>query len=255
MKEFNSPFDFIKTETKFSFFRNDAPNKNALVLCGHIRTLFDNWDYFDKIINTYSCDLYIETWEKYGFWSNVMEDNGYNEETDLIDAEKIKQKTNCKYLNIEVDLDFRNYFKERVKKFEGHKFDYVRTKNILAQWYKRRQVIDYINNLYKYETIILTRPDLRILGWSNLRIGGDNLQISTAVSSNMFGDTLFIGNQENITTLTRLDLHAEEIINDTKMDGHIILKWWVEKSIKKEKYELVSYETSLYNTPKGYCAL
>jgi len=232
--------------------------KVALVLVGHIRTLQSNWGHFKKIIDKHSCDVYIETWEKYGFWKDAVDsttftsanDKGFDEESDLINEQKIRKLTNPVYLNIDNFDDYNKFFNDESLKFEDKKWHFLRPKNLLTQWYKRNKIMNVINESgIEYDKVILTRPDLRIS--SEINLNEDKLQVSSNYSPNGYGDVLFIGTLNQINDLVDLNNNFENI--NSKLEGHATLRWWIKE--KGISHKTVFQQLELFNTPGGYCKI
>ena len=84
--------------------------KTALILSGHLRTFEYNVNEFNQIVDDYNADVFIETWEKLGFWTDKdfgkKNDLGFEDISDDVTQDDVKNIKNLKYVNIDI---YENY--------------------------------------------------------------------------------------------------------------------------------------------------
>ena len=68
--------------------------KTALILSGHLRTFEYNVNEFNQIVDDYNADVFIETWEKLGFWTDKdfgkKNDLGFEDISDDVTQDDVK---------------------------------------------------------------------------------------------------------------------------------------------------------------------
>lgn len=229
--------------------------KTALILSGHLRTFEYNVNEFNQIVDDYNADVFIETWEKLGFWTDKdfgkKNDLGFEDISDDVTQDDVKNIKNLKYVNIDIYENYKDKILNESLIYETSKIEYVRVPNIISQWYKRWKILNYIKENYIYDFLILTRPDVNLLLSNNINM--DVMTLSNAYTSHDgFADILFIGPTNYIMAMGELYPRMSECIKDNVIfSGHSIVKWWIEKN--SIPYMINSYNLKLINTPGGYC--
>ena len=190
--------------------------------------------------------------------------DGFNKETDKVNLEKlkIKLKDKIKYINIDDYSDYEDFLKKEALLFENTKVIYnsqpggsSRPLNLISQWYKRWKGFNALKTFStEYDKVVLTRFDLRL--FNILNMNNDKMEISNLYNDETRGysDIFFSGSFDQIRDMVDVYPHLSEMIEDNvEFCGHSLMKWWLLK--KQIPFDVKSYKMSLFNTPKGYCAL
>ncbi|MBW2998002.1 hypothetical protein KY321_00550 [Candidatus Woesearchaeota archaeon] len=231
--------------------------KLALLLTGHLRTFYSNYDYFKRsFFDKFNTDVYLDIWDTYGYWDDNNE-MGFNKETAKVNIQDLKDKLG----NSLVSLRYENYnlrkkeLEEKAKQFEPYKVIYpnggfARPINVVSMWYKRYSVVQELKD--GYDRVILTRPDLQIPFTPNLKSPDLILCNSYNDSLRGYSDVFFSGSKSQIIKLANVYPYMEEMIEDgQEFCGHTLMKWWLNKS--RISFKVEKYKFTLYNTPGGYC--
>jgi len=231
--------------------------KIALLLSGHYRTFERNYESLKKyLLNLYDIDIFIYTWDDYGFWTPDENESGGVYKTINISPDFIRNVVKPKKYKIEKMEDHLQTIKDLSKKVINKRYHFVRPINITGLWYTLHQCdllrreYEKENNL-EYDIIIRGRFDILYSKPINI---DRTFTICTDVWGPLrdegYGDVFFYGSNEDMTIITNMILHFDEV-GQIPFDSHSAFRYWVNKHIMN----ITSREFSItvYNTPGGTC--
>lgn len=181
--------------------------KIALILSGHMRGYKNTLSTFkSELLNKYGVDVFISTWNTYGWWTadNIKL---INDESSEIDINEINHSYGPKI--IKVDKYFDDKFDERFQ-IESLLFQpflkdkRIRIINTLSMYYKFQDSLrlfeSFVNeNKSQYNIVIKTRPDVYLPQIpSNLIENKIYTDYGRGIGGGGTGDIFLMGTQEQM---------------------------------------------------------
>jgi len=230
--------------------------KVALLLPGHYRLFEKIYDSLKKhFLDLYDVDIFIWTWDDYGYWTPNDEHPGGVFPTEKINSDFIINVVKPKLYRIENLKEHTPKINEHMKFIKEKRYHFNRPFNQTSMMYSlnncdllRRQ---YENeNNFKYDIIVRGRFDLELT--SPLQLSS-NFTICTDMwglpREEGYSDAFFFGNNEHMTKILDILLHLEEIGSKIPFDSHSAFRYWVDKHIGAFQYRDFGFK--IWNTPGG----
>jgi len=229
--------------------------KVAVLLPGHYRMFEKVYNSIKKnLIDLHDTDIFIYTWDTYGFWTpNDDHKNGVFP-TENINSDFISNIVKPKLYKIENLEEHRDKIIEYVKLIKQKRYHFVRPFNIASMWYSLhncdllRRKYEKENN-FKYDIIVRARLDAELT---------KPIELSTnfTICSDMWGepreegysDAFFFGNNKQMTQILDMLLYFEEI-GKIPFDSHAAFRYWVDKHIGQFNWR--DFGLNIWNTPGG----
>lgn len=231
--------------------------KVALLLSGHYRTFEQNYASLKQnLLDLYDIDIFMYTWDDYGFWTPDENDTGGVYKTIKFSSDFITKIVKPKKYKIEKMDDHLQIIKDLSMKVKNKRYHFVRPINITGLWYSLhncdllRREYEKENNL-KYDVIIRGRFDIF---YSKPVIIDKTFTICTDVWGELrdegYGDVFYYGPNEDMTKITDMILNFDEI-GQIPFDSHAAFRYWANKHLTNIQSR--DFGITLYNTPGGTC--
>lgn len=232
--------------------------KVGLILSGHMRGYRNTFDSFkNELIDKYDVDVFISTWNTYGWWTadNIKL---INHESSEIDINEINHLYGPKI--IKVDKYFDDKFDERFQ-IESLLFQpflkdkRIRIINTLSMYYKFQDSLrlfeDFVSeNKSQYDIVIKTRPDVYLPQIpSKLLENKIYTDHGRGIAGGGTGDIFLMGTQEQILKLNSIYDSLELVVKQTDFFcPHRIMEKYL--SINNIQYAEIS-NLRLHNARNG----
>jgi hypothetical protein len=229
--------------------------KVAVILTGHMRCWRDVLPHFkEKVIDRYSPDVFIHTWNEEGWWIPGYTQNvkGYFEETPKVTYDDMKNFAPTSVV-IEDWGDYNSLFEQRGTKYENFAH---RPKNILSMFYKLHAGVQLMENHISktgelYDLVIRMRPDM--IFNQELPEFDSNIFYTLAHRNHLgngTGDMIQVGNQFNMILFSKISCYLNNIYNVTNLlCPHMLSQQWI--TDVRLPWKEFHISKTLQHTPRG----
>lgn len=231
--------------------------KNALLICGQLRTFYDVWPNMKKnVVDKLNCDVFIHTWKNTGFGRRA---NHLNIEESEVNIDDLYKLTNAKKIVVE---DFKEEYQDKIGEIvmseELKKLEPIHYKNNLALFYTLFKANELkkqyeTENMFLYDNVIKTRPDIDfkteipndVFNYTKECLMQWSFRINT---QNQVCDKLVVSNSKIIdyysSVFTELNNYYQDLGNNkrTRPVGERLMY----RHMSKSKYPIESFTMDAY---------
>lgn len=239
--------------------------KVAICISGHLRNIVTTFpsvrkNILDKIEGEY--DIFLSTWNEYGFWTIDDNKGVSNHNMKLDNPEQFKDFIpNLRSYEIENLKDKADTFHEKadtILKKNQNNIRWGRKQNIVGMYYKIWRCNELCKkyseeNNIDYDIVLRIRPDLYINNYPLESVCKNDI-LYTHSNDNLLSDLIFYGSSDTMDKISNIYIDLEDICEKTKtlFDPHDILL----NSIQYYNLKIGLLDNvilNIVNTPKGYC--